>query len=85
MTNKTQFWSYHDVAAFLRQNDFEFVEGLNGSKGAWVKLKQNGEPGVVFEFKFKPTNYSKKEINRIIRLSEIPESKWIDWIEARLN
>jgi hypothetical protein len=85
MTNKTYSWSYHDVADFLRENDFDFIEGLDGSKGAWVKLKKNGEPGVVFEFKFTSTHYSKREINRIIRLSEIPESKWTDWFKARLN
>ena len=85
MTHKPYFWSYQDVTDFLKENDFEFMEGLNGSKGAWVKLKKNGEPGVVFDFKFTPTSYSKKEIKRIIRLSEIPESKWIDWIEARPN
>lgn len=83
MTNKTFFWSYHDVADFLKENGFDFMEDLDGSKGAWVKLKKNGEPGVVFEFKFTPAYYSKREINRIIRLSEISESKWTDWFEAR--
>ena len=86
MANKTYFWSYPDVANFLRENDFQFMEeGLNGSTGAWVKLNENGEPGIVFEFKFTPTYYSKKQISRIIRISEIPESKWVEWGEARLN
>lgn len=85
MTNKTYFWSYQDVADFLRENDFEFMDGLNDSTGAWVKLNENGEPGTVFEFKFTPTHYTNKQISRIISMSEIPESKWIEWFEARLN
>jgi len=82
MTNKTYFWSYQDVAAFLRENNFDFMEGVDGSKGAWVKLKKNGEPGVMIQLKFTATHYGKKEISRIMRLSEIPEIKWIEWAEA---
>jgi hypothetical protein len=85
MTNKTYFWSYQDVADFLRENDFEFMEGSDSSKGAWVKLETNGEPGVIFEFKFKPTQYSTKEINRIMRLSKIPQDKWMKWADTRRN
>jgi hypothetical protein len=85
MTNKINSWSYCDVADFLRENDFEFMEGLDNSKDAWVKLEMNGEPGVIFEFKFKPTQYSTKEIERIMRLSKIPVKKWTVWAEARQN
>jgi hypothetical protein len=85
MTNKRFFWSYQDVADFLRENDFDFMEGLNGSKGAWVKLKKNGEPGMMIEFKFAATHYSNKEIRRIMRLSEISEKKWTEWAKARVN
>jgi hypothetical protein len=85
MTNKTYFWSYQDVADFLRENDFEFMEGLNGSTGAWVKLNENGEPGIVLEFKFTSTHYSKKQVSRIIRTSDIPESKWIEWFEGKVR
>jgi hypothetical protein len=85
MTNKTHSWSYHDVASFLKENDFEFMEGLDNCKGAWVKLETNGEPGVMFVFNFKATKYRAKEINRIIRLSKIPAKRWMDWFEARLS
>ena len=85
MTNKTYSWSYRDVADFLRGNDFEFMEDSDNSKGAWVKLEKNGEPGVIFEFKFKPTLYATREIERIMRLSQIPENKWREWAEARKN
>ena len=61
------------------------MEGVDGSKGAWVKLKQNGEPAIVFESEFKADHYNKREINRIIRLSEIPEEEWTDWCEAHAN
>ena len=85
MTNKISSWSYHDVADFLRENDFEFMEGPDGSKGAWVKLETNGEPGVMIEFKFTPTKYSMKEVSRIMHLSKIPNDKWVEWAEARRN
>ncbi len=55
MTNKAYLWSYHDVADFLREHEFDFMEGLDGSKGAWVKLKENGEPEVMLDFKFTPS------------------------------
>jgi hypothetical protein len=58
---------------------------LDNSKGAWVKLEKNGEPVVMFEFKFKPTQYSTREINQIVRLSQIPQNKWLEWAQARLN
>ncbi|HLX70105.1 MAG TPA: hypothetical protein VKV04_10815 [Verrucomicrobiae bacterium] len=83
MTNKISSWSYHDVVDFLGENDFEFMEGSDNSQGAWVKLETNGEPGVIFEFKFKPSQYSAREINRIMRLSQIPQDKWMKWAEAR--
>ncbi|HEU5122573.1 MAG TPA: hypothetical protein VFW05_00760 [Verrucomicrobiae bacterium] len=85
MTDKKYFWSYQEVADFLKENDFEFMSGSNGSTGAWIRLNENGEPDTVFELKFTPTNYTKKQISRIIRMSEIPESKWIEWFEERLN
>lgn len=85
MTYKITSWSFQDLAEFLRENDFEFMEGLDGSNGAWVKLEENGEPGVMFEIKFKPTQYGAKEINRIMRLSKIPENKWEEWAKARKN
>jgi hypothetical protein len=85
MTNKAYIWSYHDVADFLRDHEFDFMEDLDGTQGAWVKLKENGEPDVMLDFKFTPTQYSKKEISRIMRLSRIPESKWTEWFEAPLN
>lgn len=85
MTNKSYFWSYQDVADFLREHNFDFMEGLDGSKGTWVKLKNNGEPGVMLDFKFTPAHYGKKAISRIMRLSKIPENKWAEWFEARLN
>lgn len=85
MTHKTYFWSYGDVADFLRENDFEFMEGFGNSEGTWIKLETNGEPEVMLQFTFKPTQYSTKEINRVMRLSKIPPDKWMEWAEARRN
>jgi hypothetical protein len=85
MTNKTRLWSHQNVSDFLRENDFDFMEGLDGSKGTWVKLKRNGEPGIMFDVKFTAGNYGKRQIAQIMRLSKIPEKKWTEWFEARLG
>lgn len=85
MTSKRYFWSYRNVTDFLKENDFSFSEGLDGSEQTWVKLGTNGEPATMMDIKFTRGNYSKKEITRIIRVSGIPEQRWVEWIEAGLT
>jgi len=79
MTRKLHNWSYRDVTDFLKDNGFSFFEELKGSRQAWIKLQDGGEPDRIVEISFRQGNYTERTMKSIIRQSGIAESEWIEW------
>lgn len=79
MTRKLNNWSYQHVADFLKENGFSFFEELNGSRQAWIKLQDGGEPDRIVELSFRAGKYPVGTMKSIIRQSGIVESEWIEW------
>jgi hypothetical protein len=79
MTRKLNNWSYQDVTDFLKENGFSFFEELKGSRQAWIKLQEGGEPDRIVELNFRGGNYSERTMKNIIRQSGIVETDWTEW------
>jgi hypothetical protein len=79
MTRKLHNWSYQDVTNFLKKNGFSFFEELKGSRQAWIKLQDGGEPDRIVEITFRHGDYSERTMKSIIRQSGIPEGDWTEW------
>jgi len=82
MTRRLNNWSFRDVKAFLKENDFMFLKELGGSHQAWIKYGENGEPDRRVEINFTHDSYPVKTLKTMIRQSGIPESEWIKWANS---
>ena len=80
MTRKLHNWSYQHVTDFLKENGFSFFEELKGSRQAWIKLQDSGEPDRIVEINFRTDNYPAKMMKTIIRQSGISERDWTEWV-----
>ena len=72
-------WTYQDVATFLRENGFQFIDDVEGVGKAWMNFHDNGEPNRIVEVKHSQTFYKAKTLRRMIRQSGIPEAEWVKW------
>jgi hypothetical protein len=54
-------------------------EELKGSRQAWIKLQDGGEPDRIVELSFKAGHYPARTMKSIIRQSGIVEKDWIEW------
>ena len=79
MTRQLTNWSYQDVTAFLKEHGFSFFEQLKGSRQAWIKLQDDGEPDRIVELSSRTDQYSARTMRSIIRQSGIAEMDWIEW------
>jgi hypothetical protein len=82
MTRKLHNWSYRHVTDFLKDNGFSFFEELKGSREAWIKLQDGGEPDRIVEISFGQGNYTERTMKSIIRQSGIVEKDWIEWADS---
>ena len=79
MTRKLNNWSFQHVTDFLKENGFSFFEELKGSRQAWIKLQDGGEPDRIVELNFRAGEYPVKTMKSIIRQSGIAEGDWTEW------
>jgi hypothetical protein len=79
MARRLNNWSYQDVTEFLKENGFSFFEELKGSRQAWIKLQDGGEPDRIVEFSFRTGYYPVRTMKSIIHQSGIVEKDWIEW------
>jgi hypothetical protein len=79
MTRELHNGSYQHVTDFLKENGFSFFEELKGSRLAWIKLQDGGDPDRIVEISFRHDSYPEKTIKGIIRQSGIVEKEWIEW------
>ena len=79
MTRKLDNWSYQHVTDFLKENGFSFFEELKGSRRAWIKLQDGGDPDRIVEISFRHGNYPERTMKNIIRQSGIVETDWTEW------
>lgn len=60
MPRKLNDWSHQHVTDFLKENGFSFFEELKGSRQAWIKLQDGGEPDRIVEISFRQDIYSER-------------------------
>ncbi len=69
-------WSYKDVALFLKEYKFEFLEYRKGSHEAWV----NRNTKAVVEINVHgQKSFTIRTLETMIRQSKIEKKIWRDW------
>ncbi len=76
MPNGLFNWSYKDVVAFLKENDFEFLEQRKGSHEAWKHRITDD----VVEINFHGSkSFVPRTLETMIRQSKIDKKEWRKW------
>ncbi|HEY4476979.1 MAG TPA: type II toxin-antitoxin system HicA family toxin [Candidatus Paceibacterota bacterium] len=69
-------WGYQDVADFLKEHGFEFLEYRKGSHEAWL----NRETNAVVEINVHTSkSFAIRTLETMIRQSKIDKKTWREW------
>jgi predicted RNA binding protein YcfA (HicA-like mRNA interferase family) len=79
MARRLHNWSYREVIAFLRENDFVFFKTLGSSHERWIKHGESSQSDRIVEVNFTNKSYPVKTLKTMIRQSDIDENQWISW------
>jgi len=79
MPSKSQCWTYEHITGFLKENNLEFFEEIEGPENDWMSFKNNGEPKRIVKVPYIKLFCAPKQFQRIVSASGIAENKWHTW------